>query len=552
MGDVLHAAASRRTLMQPSESQQTTLTGLLRFGGALALLVLPACQGTMPSARLQTEVHLPVPALADTAPSSDRLSSEPSGERYVLSARSVIPIAFDRQPDIKSSFRRFKSEEARYDFFYTSRDSLTPRLRASNQVGESRESETVTRTREHTVGLSIEKRFFDTTQLDAEVGYRTDSVDEDIGNHPFISAKLRYPLWASREKLERTSEDIFRRNELDDTQLSYIQEVRGRLQDVLFRFYEVQDQRRRVDYLRQWLQDLEGIQERFRAMGGPGTNDPPQPPEGGSEPALRGADDRRLQAEIARVSSEVRNLTGRYEIDVERFKGACGLPFHAEVELTDEPFNPFEGAGHQELLRLSIETDPEIATLRNAMRNAEVQLDLARRGTWDIAVVVSGESNLEGRGEDAGESDWSASLGLDVSHVDPRVTNSLTRQAQANIARFAQAITARENMIFVDTLEPLVRIETLGASRDELTNNLPRYKEDYQTGVEMYVAGTLNIDDLLKRRENVFEQQEEISDLIFLVGANVAELCSATGKFFELLNREADSPGSEQDVERGG
>ncbi len=55
------------------------------------------------------------------------------------------------------------------------------------------------------------------------------------------------------------------------------------------------------------------------------------------------------------------------------------------------------------------------------------------------------------------------------------------------------------------------------------------------------MAGNLNIDDLLKRRENLFDQDQEIARLTFLVGANVAELCAATGKFFELLDKPSDN-----------
>ncbi len=488
------------------------------------MAVLPACRTTVPSAHLRSEISLPVPASVEMIPTSERLSRNNGGERRVLSARSVIPIAFDLQPDIKSSFQRFKSEEARYDFFYASHDSLTPRLRVSNDVAESRQDETVTRTRDHTVEIAVEKQFFDTTRLDVAAGFRTDSVDNEIGNQPFVSANIRYPLWASREKLTRTSEDIFRRNELDDAQLAYIQTVRGRLQNLLYKFYDLRHLTRRLQFQTEWLRDLEALQERVQTI----------------ENRDSTANARRLGAETASAGSELRIQAGWYEIQVERFKAACGLPFNAEIEFIDEPFNPFEGATHDQLMRLSVETDPEIKTLRNAMRNAEVQLDLARRGTWDIALLLGASSDLEGRGEDEGVSDWSASVGLDVSHVDLRVTKSLIHQAQANIARFAQAIAARENAIFVDTLEPLVRIDTLGASRDELAGNLPRYEEDFQTGVEMYLGGTLNLDDLLKRRETLYDQQLEVSHLTLLVGANVAELCSATGKFFELLEEGRD------------
>ena len=108
-------------------------------------------------------------------------------------------------------------------------------------------------------------------------------------------------------------------------------------------------------------------------------------------------------------------------------------------------------------------------------------------------------------------------------------------QAQANIHRFSQGIAARENTIFVDTLEPFMRIESLGTSRDDLLDNLPRYQDDYTGGLSDYEAGRLNIDDLLTRRKTLFEQEEQIAELTLLVGFNIAELCEATGKFFELL-----------------
>ncbi len=488
----------------------------------LAGMMLNGCVGPLPSDRLAREVTLPKPRKSETLPAAERLTDENHGDTYELSPLSVISLAFDLQPDIKSSYERFKSEEARYDFFYVSRDSFTPRITVANSFAEDRANESVTRDRDHTVFLSAEKDFFDTTEMEVGLGFRSEATDQAIGDQPYVAAKLRYPLWGSREKLERTSEDIFRQNELNDAQLAYIQQARSRLERALFKYHEVVFLRRQLANLERWQSDLDKLAGRIQTVDARDMT----------------SDEERVAAELIRVSASVRNQTGWHKIQLARLRAVCGIPFNSSVEILVEPFNPFEGATHQELLQASLATDPEIATLKNAMRNAEVQLDLARRGKWDVALFVAGESDLEGRGESEGVSDWSISAGFDVSAVDQRVTESLTRQARANIARFNQAIVAREDRIFTETLEPIVRIETLGMSRDELTDNLSRYEEDYASGLEDYLATELNIDDLLTRREDLYEQQNEIARLSQLVGFNIAELCSATGKFFELLKQD--------------
>ena len=508
------------------------------YGCLLALTAFGfvSCDATLPSRRLRTEVRLPIPTIDDQLPGPERLSTIDRGEVYRLTPLSVIEIAFDHGPDIKSSYQRYKSEEARYDFFVVSRDSLTPRVITRNNMSESRSNVAdslrpnkltgvVRRHRRSSVEFSVEKQFFDTTELDFGVGLASRDDDETDGFQPFVSASLRYPLWVSRQKLERTSEEIFRRNELNDAQLNYIQTVRRRLENALRSFYRVLELRRQVDHATAWERDLHSLTSRIHEIEGRDLT----------------ADRNRVMAELAKVSAFVGEITGRRDIDRERLKAACGLPFHAEIHLIDEAFNPFLGALHDELLRMSIEKDPEIATLRNEQRNAEVQLDLARRGKWDVSLLFDANSNLDGGTDLDGSSDWQVSVGLDVSVVDSRVTDSLGRQAQARIARFRQSIIARENRIFVDTLEPIIRIETLGASRDELHANIPRFRDDYVNGIELYIQGTLNIDDLLKRRETLFDQRQEVARLTFIVGVNIAELCTATGKFFDLINGKADA-----------
>ncbi len=482
------------------------------------------CSQLTPSQKLREDIHLPRPTAVKTQPRALRLSSEGT-EKRLLTPVTLIPIAFNYQPDIKSSYQRFKSEEGRYDFFFTSRDSLTPQLSVSNTWEEDEwqdddQQRIVDRSREHTTRLGVEKRFFDTTSMEMGVGFRVTEENQGYGDQPFVSANLRYPLWGSRERLERTSEEIFRRNELNDTQLNFIQTVRWGLNRALNRYHDSVFQIQLRDNARAWQQDLEALQPILEQASGTNV----------------GTDRGRLEAEIASVRAQDLDFSSQAEVQLARLKSDCGLPFSTEVELAEEKFDPFVGLSHEELLNQGIETDPEIATLKNAMKNAQVQLDLARRGKWDVALLARGETDLEGRGSDRDESDWSVSFGMEVSAVDDRVTGSLIRQASADIEQFSEAIAARENAIYVNTLEPLVRNRSLAKSNDELRDGLRKYDRDFQSGIQQYVAGELNIDDLLTRRRKIFEQQEVIARQSYFMGVNTASLCAATGKFFELLN----------------
>ena len=50
-------------------------------------------------------------------PTEQRLFfDQPNGASFPLSARTIAAVAFNRHPGIRSQFKRFKSEEARYDF----------------------------------------------------------------------------------------------------------------------------------------------------------------------------------------------------------------------------------------------------------------------------------------------------------------------------------------------------------------------------------------------------------------------------------------------------
>jgi len=485
----------------------------------LVLLCSASCAGSLPSDQLDRAIPLPEPGLWEVTP--ERAGPTPT---YLINASRLISIAFHHNPEIRSSFERFQVEKASYDFFVASNDALTLGMRTSTSYNRSKTDPdfvgtTVDRSRENTIEATVEKDFFDTTELDARAGFRRFEFNDDGGYHPFVATDLRYPLGPSRGRLLRTSEDIFRQNELIDAQLDYINEVREQLEDALTQYYRVIELRAQVLINQAWVDDLEALRAQAKEAAS--------------------SDLSRIEAEQTRAVARHRESTGRYQIELARLISVSGLEFESEFDVVEEDFNPFADASHQFVRDEAADTDPEIATLRNSLRNAEVQLDLARQGKWDIALLLGASADLEGKGTDDDTSAYGVALGLEVSHVDPRVTGSLERQALASIARFRKAITARQREIWVNTLEPMVRIETLSQNEVELIDNLTRFEKDYVEGIALYENGTLNIDDLLRRRATLYRQEEDIAELSNIIGVNVAELMTATGKYFEMLDADA-------------
>ncbi len=513
----------------------------LAVGAWAALLAGAGCAGTMPSQTVDSGLRMPVPQgptyAATTRPAEARAPSatQPATSQpaepthFVLVPMSIIRLTFDRQPAIKADFHAFKAEEARYDFFYTSRDAFTPGVRLASKLSGDRDpNDGKSRERRHEAEFFVTKQFFDTSRLDLAAGYR--AGDEywggDRSSHSFVKGSLRYPLWTSRQALQRASEDIERQNDLRDTQLEYLQSVRFRIRDSFFFYSGALRLGGRAEVSKQWLEDLRSLVRRVQSRQG-----------------ASGAEDfQRVEAEIETVDAEYRDLDGRRQVEVEALKGAIGLPFDASVDIVDKPFNPFAGRPYDQVLADSMASDPEIAILNNAVRSAEAQLDLARRGKWDASLELAGESDLEGTQDDQGESNWSVSAMALLSAVDPRITGSLEREALANIERNREAIRARKNEIHVEAIGPMIELSTLRTNVVKLTKNLPRYVEDYQKGLAEYDRGVLNIDDLLARRRTLAEQQTEIVHARQDIVVHVARLCAATGKYFDLLDEATAQP----------
>ncbi len=460
------------------------------------------------------------PAGAD-APQSIPSLDELTATTAPLSLNPVCVIQYTHAyyPYIKENYENKLSKEARYDFFMASLSAVSygARIAGHKDVTHNRWSHS----REYGWGpeLYVEKKFFNSGDASLNVRYDYENVDGEFGSETQVGAYLEYPLFASREALERESEKIFWRNELNDANLEYFRSVRESINGALDTYFQSLEYQERIEYSKAYVADLRALHQQML-----NTNDPA---------IMKDCD--KVLAKITSEQAEQETLVGWFNIDVQDLKSHIGLPFECPIVMQIEEFNPFSGRSQDELVRISLETDPEIKVLRNAILSAEAELNLARRGKWDTSFFLRGEKTLGGAGSSEGEHGYSIGAGINIRHIDPRITKSMEREAQADIRRYQNSIKSRENEIFVDTVESTVNIEAYGNKFRTLIENLPRYRSDYEAGVTSYFNRQTTIDELLKKRDDYYEQERVIADARESYFSKIADLCASTAQYLEYL-----------------
>jgi outer membrane protein TolC len=134
---------------------------------------------------------------------------------------------------------------------------------------------------------------------------------------------------------------------------------------------------------------------------------------------------------------------------------------------------------------------------------------------------------------------------LSVRFIDPRISNNLAREASADITRYQEDILRRQSEIYVGAMEPLIRFDPLTKNMADTRRNIERYKSDFAIGVADYFAGKMNIDDLIRRRQSLQDEEIKLADARNSFGVNMANLAQASGKYFEILQQgPATRPGS--------
>jgi outer membrane protein TolC len=459
------------------------------------------------------------PTAATTQPTTATFL--PAGQTHLdLAPWKVVFLTFENSPEIKVAYYKYVAEKARYDYILATWTSSTPGFSIGptwERLQDAQDKRTTTLTQRGEVFL--DQNFQDTSRLRVYGGILNEDFGDSHAAHPSAGAALHFPLWGSREALQRSSEQIFQQNRVNDAQLAYVEAVRDELKWGLYFYYESMGIQLRVAAVRKMVEDLQAVHERMVAAGSPE------------------ADQLRMAAAITSATTDQRDRQSNFDVMVHLMKRTVGLPMDLPVTVADELFNPFGTPDREQLLGLSMKTDPEIAALHNAVKNAEVQLALARKGRLDVGMNLAASSDAPGSGNWSGRDEYRASAMLEVRFIDPRISNNLAREASADIARYQEEILERQSEIYVGAMEPLIKFEPLTRNMADTQANIQRYRSDFAAGVQDYLAGRMNVDDLIRRRRSLMDEEIQLADARSTFGLKMAELAQATGKFFEILEQ---------------
>jgi len=448
-----------------------------------------------------------------------------------LDAVKVMRLTVKFSPEIRRAYERRAAEESRYDFFIYNREAFSYGATTDFEYARDRDDFDRSVTRILSPQVFARKEFYNTASASLRAGYDlTDSPDED-GANAFVSATVSAPLFASREALERSNDKIYQQNKVNDARLEYYQQIRQQVEQSLESLCWAQRNKEALECLTCYRGDLEKMLETAASIADRDTS----------------ADASKIEATLASVRAEYESNANEFEISSERLRNVIGIPFDTAITVTGDDFDPFEGESREELERVAVETDEEIKTLLNSIRNAQSELELARKGKWDTTLYVSATRDFAGNNDREGTASYAVSTGVEVTHIDSRISRSLEAIALANIREYRNAIVDRHREIHTDIVEAFKNVKGLMAEVRARTENLSRYERDYAAGIELYRGGGITIDELIQKRQTIRNEHDAIAWSRHGARESMATLLAATGRYERYLDGLNGAPDSGSD-----
>ncbi|MFH0793544.1 MAG: TolC family protein [bacterium] len=458
-------------------------------------------------------------------------SSSESTSRSIslVSLDTIIPITYDNNQQIAAA--KYDLQAAEYAFKEFERDlsQFTPFLFNADITRETRSfvsdatgRRTVTdydfRTR-----AGVQKEFFDGSSIFGGVGYRGHHGDGGEGGNPFAETEIRFPLFSSFTTLRRITDRSFEENQVLNTRLDYVNEVRSSVQNAQSNYFWLEVMLERVDLADAALRDFHALEDLPRAKATP-------------------ADRARVENEIQTAQSErirFESDTNSYRVYLQDRLGLASLSL-SQVDRINLHATDFYGRTYlerpiEEITAEARSTDAEVRVLELAKKNSELKKGLAQKGKWDIFGKLSAEYDFTGAQDMSDQNGYVVGAGIDVRRIDPGLLSLSLKRAEAEINKFDAKIRRRQQELDNFIAREVAKIASLRAQVVELEAGVASRRAVYEQKLSAYGEGRETMDNLVLARKTLFDTQIDLTDVLGDNYEIITDLDESTGVYFQAL-----------------
>ncbi len=455
---------------------------------------------------------------------TDELPPQSKTCEIVINADSIIGLVYEHNPEVAAT--RYAMEAAQYQFkdFERNLSQFTPIIFRSDL---DRRDKSPDENQDYSVRVGAEKNFFDGGSIFGGFGHRGRFGDSGSGQSSFIETDITLPLFSSNTTLRRITDRSRQENEMFNTQLAYINVLRGNISRAQFRYFAIAWRQEHIVRRNKCISDLRSIMELPRAKN--------IRAHALIESEIREVEGYNLagKQEINGILFDLRRSIGLESLDISQINGANLFNFNLfEVEHYGKFYLT---ATLDQLLERARQNDIRIKVLGNARANSIEKKRLAIKGKWDVFVDFDGQLDVASGGDLQDRNGYVAEAGIRITKIDPTLLSYSLGRAVAEIGKYDALIKAQHlatrHQIEMQMFVAKSKWQQYEAAYDTVKSK----RRVYHQKLGDYKDGKGTIDNLVDSRKAVYYAEMNLVDVFNVFYAGVILLDYACGTYFSKL-----------------
>lgn len=216
-------------------------------------------------------------------------------------------------------------------------------------------------------------------------------------------------------------------------------------------------------------------------------------------------------------------------------KNLLGLSDQEEITLAPLAYSfAYSLPSVEEATALALQSRPEVAGLRLAVKMAEENLKMAQ-DYWKPSVVLVGSYGTQGGTLDLSQAQWQLTLNAEWKFSDGGAGAAGVEEAQANLEKARQSFAQAENGIKLEIKQKHLAISEASQARELALLNLEQAEENYEFTKAKYELGAATNVELLTAESTLNQARSDRCTAEYDYYLAVVDLFKAMGQIEKIV-----------------